>query len=283
MAIRYNKNLIKKDRAVTTKGPRDLQNKQHLLSGEHSNELVSYLKEEVNRLTKLLESRPNQPAPDGLFTPEQVDAEIMKALTSETAQLKLDYEKQIKNLHVETIRLENEVKRLSDENLKLKRVVSDTESEADSRVESITNSVKAKYDALLEERDNKIANMEERHRIEVDALKDKITDREDTISSLKSQGTVSGVSEERLVELLGEATKKIEEMAKMIPAAAHDVASDSDRPAMDEVFVDPSESDDSYEYKIEVEDVSHKKKDDMANKVNKLKSLMGSLPNKRPA
>ena len=52
---------------------------------------------------------------------------------------------------------------------------------------------------------------------------------------------------------------------------------------MEETFVDPLELDArELEHKIIVEDVSPKKKEDMANKVNKLKSLMGKLPDKRP-
>ena len=49
----------------------------------------------------------------------------------------------------------------------------------------------------------------------------------------------------------------------------------SDRPQMEEHYIDPSATDTDYKSNITVEDVRDTQKEDMSNKVNKLKDLLG--------
>jgi len=285
MAIRYNKEIIKKDRTITTRGPRDLQNRTSAVTNSDQSELISFLKEEISRLTHALDSKStttSQESSPGLYTEEQVNDEIVKALTSETSQLKLEYERVVKNYQLEAVRLENDNQRLNDENTSLRQQLLHLKEINTSDISNITENMKLKYEALLLEKESKLRSDAEVHQMELRGLKDKLSEQETLINSLKElKNTSSSNTEERLVSALTEATKKLEEMAKSIPNSSTFNEQDN-RPQIDTVFVDPSESTkDVLESNITIEDVSHKRKEDMASKVNKLKSLMGSLPNKR--
>ena len=62
-----------------------------------------------------------------------------------------------------------------------------------------------------------------------------------------------------------------------------EISTDPDRPKMENIFVDPLDKDsgDNLESFIKVEDISKKEKEDISNKVNKLKNLIGGkLPSK---
>lgn len=277
MGIRYNKQLIKKDRAVSSHGPRDLQKRQNSSGGDST--LISSLQERISALSEQLSKAPVS-STDGLYTSDQVNEEIGKAISAETSKLRLDFERQLNDLKVEKITLSNELDKYKNACVSLKEDLRVATSAADERADRINNELKAKYDDLLEQRDNRIKALQEQHTSEVVTLKERIASQERIIAT--GTGSVGGISEAKLVSLLAEATGKIEELAKRVSYAEGQEV-ESDRPKMETTFVDPLESSaNDLEYKIVVDDVSFSRKEAMADKVNKLKGLMGSLPVKRP-
>jgi len=276
MGITYNKKLIKKDRAVATRGPRDLQNKRNVpipVNGNNT-ELINNLNKQIAALTEQLNKAPASQA--GLYTPEQMNEEIEKAIISETAQLNLKHEQIVKKLEVDIIELGNRANANADRCDRLVAKLASAEADVESRVESLANEVKAEYDRLLDQRDAKIASMEEAHKVAIASYKDKLASQAEMLETLKQS---QGGSTENVEKMLLEATEKMERMAASMGQSESMV--DPDRPQMETTFVDPTESNASeLEHKIIVEDVSPKKKENMQSKVDKLKGLMGKLPNK---
>lgn len=87
MVIKYNKSKITKDRRIVTSGPADRQRKQALVDmGSFDAALIEDLKEQIAFLKEQLEKKPE--VVSGTYTPEQVDEEIVKAVKSETAELR---------------------------------------------------------------------------------------------------------------------------------------------------------------------------------------------------
>ena len=78
-----------------------------------------------------------------------------------------------------------------------------------------------------------------------------------------------------------EATKKIEIMASQMNTGTSNISDSSGRPKMETAFVDPIEKESVMEKFIEVEDISINEKEVIDNKVDKLRSLLGKLPNKK--
>lgn len=108
---------------------------------------------------------------------------------------------------------------------------------------------------------------------EITSLKEIIKNKDELITTLKSQTA----DYNKLTVLLTEATKKLNS-GVVIP---DEPIVESDRPAMEEVFVDPSTSNEKLESHIGVETVKGTEKKQMDDKVNKLKNLLGGgLPKK---
>ena len=191
MGITYNKKDIIKNRRLMTTGPRDMQRKNKMGFAEESQaELIKEFKEQVRTLQDKLSQEPRSNS--GLFTPEQVDDEIIKAVQSETSSLKIDYERKIKKIELENVELKNEIIR----------------------------------------------------------LKEKIDSKDELIQQLKETPTIYDEK-------------------------------DDDRPQIETVFVDPLERvEKEVESYITVEDVTPDQKEDMFEKVGRLKELIGDLPNK---
>jgi hypothetical protein len=93
MGITYNKQYTAKDRRIVTHGPADRQRAQ--AAGGADPALVNELMSQVKLLQEQLASKP---APEGMYTPEQVDEEIIKAIKSETADLRAKNEVAMNNL-----------------------------------------------------------------------------------------------------------------------------------------------------------------------------------------
>ena len=118
----------------------------------------------------------------------------------------------------------------------------------------------------------------EKHKGEIKNLKELLKVKDEQIQQLK---TNVPVADNKLTELLAEATKKIDEMSSRISTGSDERHVESDRPKMETVFVDPIENESEVEKYFEVEDVSTESKLKMESKVNKLKSLMGKLPSSK--
>lgn len=219
MGITYNKQFTPKDRRIVTHGPADRQRAQAAGdSGGADPALVNELMTQVKKLQEQLEAKP---APEGMYTPEQVDEEIVKAIKGETADLR------------------------------------------------------AKNEVLTSKNEELVKN----HKKEIASLKDIIKNKEEMIQQLRESKS-GGMDEDKLTALLAEATKKIEDMA-MVSQGLSQADVDPNRPKMETVFVDPIEKEDKVETHLKVEDVSVNKKEQMIEKVDKLKSLMGKLPTKK--
>ena len=220
MGIRYDKELITKDRRIMTSGPRDRQRKQQMQSIVLPDQsgLIDELRAQIAKLQAKIDS-----APAGGYTAEQVNEEIEKAIKAETADLRA-------KLEIER----NNSKNLRDEILQLNSKIKDR----DKTIESL-NSKKADID-------NNVTTL--------------LTEATKKIEALSTQMAMSGTADSLILESAG-----------------------SSRPKMETVFVDPIEKESKVEkhFEVEVEDVSPSKKEEMDNKVNKLRNLLGKLPSKR--
>jgi len=276
MGIVYNKKLVKKDRVISGSGPRDLQNKRNVPIPVNGNAAsVSGLNKQISALTEQLSKAPVPQV--GLYTSDQVNEEIEKAIVSETAQLKLEHERVLNEINVSLIGAQNEARTLKTEIAKLTAKYTTASDSANAELSKRSNEIKSKYDTLLEERDTRINTLEASSVLEMNSLKATIKSQDAVIESLKINASGSGVSAEEVERILAAATDKMERAAANMGVDM----TDPDRPQMEEVFVDPLEKDaKELEHKIIVEDIPYDVKEVMEDKVSKLKSLMGSLPSR---
>lgn len=117
-------------------------------------------------------------------------------------------------------------------------------------------------------------NLRAQHEIEKSKLQNKIESLEETIQQFKNnQNNNSGLTEERIMSLLSEATKNL--------SINMDTIIKSDRPQMETIFVDPIEKEINVEKHFEVREEPMNEKIQLDDKVNKLKGLLGKLPTKK--
>lgn len=116
MAITYNKRIVKKDRQVTTRGPRDRQLALQASSGiSVDSELVSTLKEQVSLLQDKLDSIKS----DGRYSSDQVNEMMAKVVKEETI-----------NLHSRIKSLEENISSLKEIILAKDQIISDLKSQS---------------------------------------------------------------------------------------------------------------------------------------------------------
>jgi len=86
---------------------------------------------------------------------------------------------------------------------------------------------------------------------------------------------------EKITELLEQQSTKMEELTHALQNAEAQLELESDRPKMGTTFIDPLERDAGKDLKphIKIDDVKGTHKEEMKSKVEKLKDLMGKLPN----
>lgn len=113
---------------------------------------------------------------------------------------------------------------------------------------------------------------------EISSYVDIIKNKDILIQSLTNN---QSISDSRLTELLAETNRKIENMVLQINSNQENIIVDSDRPKMETIFVDPIEGQRNVEKHFEVEDISVSEKVQMDDKVNKLRGLLGKLPNQK--
>lgn len=123
-------------------------------------------------------------------------------------------------------------------------------------------------------------NLKEKYNKRINNLTLELRTKDNEIKLLKKQ--LSELSDNKVTTLLTEANKKIEDMSKRITVGGGHITEvpESDRPKMETIFVDPTEDKAGMEKHIKVKDVSVTKKEQMEDKVGKLKKLMGKLPKK---
>ena len=126
---------------------------------------------------------------------------------------------------------------------------------------------------IIETVKSETENLKAQHIHEKNNLHHIIESKEEIIKQLKENyNNNSGLTEERIVALLSEATKNLSLNSEILVK--------SDRPTMETIFVDPIEKEMNVEKHFEVE-VSINEKIQLDDKVNKLKGLLGKLPSKK--
>lgn len=97
--MRYDKNVpVKKNRLLSTSGPRDIQRRQML---DAQSDIVDGLKSQVVILQEQVNKSLTSVRPDGQYTAEQVNEAVISAVKSEVAALKAKYESKLKELEAE--------------------------------------------------------------------------------------------------------------------------------------------------------------------------------------
>lgn len=147
----------------------------------------------------------------------------------------------------------------------------------------IINAVKAETGVIKNEYELKISKI----KLENEDLKNKISIiKESTsteIKNLKSQIDSKDKLIVQFEDLKNDDTIKdmILELKNKINNISSTDQGISDRPVLEDMYIDPScDKEEGRVLHIDIKDVPSETKEDMSDKVNKLKALMGKLPNK---
>lgn len=198
--MQYNKNVPnKKNRLLSTSGPRDIQRRQML---DAQSDIVDGLKSQVVILQEQVNKSLSTVRPDGQYTAEQVNEAVIKTVKSEVDSLKSKYESRIKELETEN------------------KILRETNVRLSSRPEAGNN-----------------------------------------------------LTEDQLQKMISTAMSQVSDNKQM------EVLEGSNRPKIETVFVDPSESGTTKDVEVCIttkEDSSAK--ENMNDKISKLKGILGSLP-----
>jgi len=244
MAIPYKKQYVKSDgRKLNRSGPRDMQART-VGSYTPDTSMVELL---TNQLTELraeilaMKSRSGDAAPAGFFSPEQVDEEIRKAVEAAVAESAISFKGDTKNADMAPL-----VHEYKKQIVELQR--------GNDNLTKLHASITKESGNLKE----KIAKLEA-EMVDVVELKKQIAVLEQ--------------------ELVGKG--EMVEMLKTRPAILEgEIFTDPDRPQMEQVFVDPLEEDAGKGMKATINIETVVKDEEVGDKVNKLKDLLGKLPNK---
>ena len=246
--MKYPKEFIKPDgRKLMAGGPRDLQRRQHLtqtLSPDF--ELIEDLKKQIEELKEIAKNKSS----DILYTPEEVDEEIRKAveaavkettlaLKKETSKANQDLEPIIQKYKIQIVELQKH----NDDLTKLHQTITVQNKELKEKILRLEEELKDTNELKKQ----------------IAVLEQTIAGKDEVIETLKSRpvivSNVDGTASEEL-----------------------------DRPKIDRVFVDPLDENASTGLKpnINVDELQIlEKRDDIDEKVNKLKNLLGKLPTKK--
>ncbi len=126
-----------------------------------------------------------------------------------------------------------------------------------------------------------IKNIKETTSKEIEELKlslKKSKENEETL--LKKLEDINKTRNEDITRLLKEQVEKLENLNISTTTRYEEIIVDPDRPQIEEMFIDPLEthSGKGLELHIDVKDVSSGEEEDMFEKVDKLKQLLGGLP-----
>lgn len=244
MAIKYKKQYVKSDgRKLNRSGPRDMQART---AGSYTPD-TSIVELLTNQLTELraeilaMKSRSGDAAPAGFFSPEQVDEEIRRAVEAAVAESAISFKGDTKNADMAPL-----VHEYKKQIVELQR--------GNDNLTKLHASITKESGNLKE----KIAKLEA-EMVDVVELKKQIAVLEQEL-----------VGKEEMVEML-----------KTRPAILEgEVFTDPDRPKMEQVFVDPLEEGAGKGMKATINIETVVKDEEVGDKVNKLKDLIGKLPNK---
>lgn len=265
MSMRYNKELVKPDgRMLRSGGPRDLQRKQ--MSSIDESLIIKELKSQINDLMSQLNSK-------GRFTGEEVDDEIRKAVKSAVDYTKKSYNEKISNF-------KKQVEELKKVNTELSNNVTSLNSREVGLLSEI-KSIKSDNKVLLDKVDSKYRGIMDRLNSKIESLNKTIEAKDEIIKVLKNRDLEGAISGDDLAGLIKDQNEKIERLSEAV-ASGDDFVSDPDRPKMEEIIIDPLEKDAGKGLKshITVKKSESDKKDDVQDKVKKLKGLLGKFPSR---
>ena len=231
MTFKYNKEYVKKNgRKLRTGGPRDLQRRQVQQSDVYE-DLIEDLRKEISNLKKELQDDPVKKA--GMFTAEQVDADINRVVSETIKELTTKHKDGLEKK--ETAFLEFSLK------------------------------TKLKYNKIILEKETECKKL-------VAAKEKLLTDLRDQNKSLVEK--LCEIKESSDLEIVNKLTTSLLEAMEKVPS---NITIESDRPQMETVFIDPLEggAGEGLEAHINVKDVSVTQKENIQDKVNKLKNLLG--------
>lgn len=159
--------------------------------------------------------------------------------------------------------LRSQISRLQEQ---LDKKISVVDSPTDDQInEEIIKAVKSETQKL-QDRNDTLSR-------EISAYIETIQNKDILIQSLTN-------NQSALENMVAETNKRIESVISQIILNQNSVAIESDRPKMETIFVDPMENNGNIENHIDIPETSIIEKEDMSSKVNKLKGLLGKLPNK---
>jgi DNA repair exonuclease SbcCD ATPase subunit len=243
----YPKEHIKSDgRKLVSGGPRDLQRKQQMIYTTLPDVgLIEGLKKQIEELKEISKSKQS----GNLYTAEEVDEELRKAVEAAVKETTLALKKntQMVNQEIEPVLQKYkvqivELQKNNDDLIRNHSSIIDQNSE-----------MKIKIDKLEEELKEVIELKKQ-----IAVLEQTLIGKAELIDTLKSRPVVVGSTE----------------------------VEDPDRPKMEQIFVDPLEKDagDGLKPNINIEttklDLSPQK-EEMDDKVNKLRGLLGKLPTRK--
>jgi chromosome segregation ATPase len=245
MGIRYPKEFVKPDgRKLVSGGPRDLQRRQQISQVPTPDiETVDSLKKQIEEIKEISKRLPKQ---ENYFSPEEVDEEIRKAVENAvketTISLKRSSQGNNQEIELALQKYKSQIVELQKSNDDFIRI----------------------HKTIIEE------NKELKDKIE------KLKQNENIINELKTQiavleQTVSG-KEELIVSL------------KTRPMAVIEEIEDPKRPKMDKIFIDPIENGAGEKLKANIrieQTLPVSEREEVEDKVGRLKSLMGKLPTKK--
>lgn len=278
--ITYEKN--KYQQSGRGSGPRDLQNRRNRPVADSQvteSAIVATLHSQIALLTEQLKH--SGKTINGI-TPEELDMEVRKAVAQTKRELESRYEDK-----------EREFKKQLEQAI-MKAAAAPSDDEVNAVIEKATQEAKAFHEAkaqrAIDHANEKIAEAERRFKVQSmeitlknKNLETRLADKEKDIIRLeaavkeaqqtaKHNAELIKIKDDIIVSLRGDLAD-----IKDMPAKTN-----TERPQMEQAFIDPTEkSNKKVESHIKVEETtSITKKEEMTSSVNKLKSLMGTLPKK---
>jgi len=291
--MKYDKKVhMKSDgRRLMSGGPRDLQRRLQQQEGpviSSGNAVIEELRSQIRELTVALTQKSTVSA-------EDFDKELRTAVADAVKETKKEYSARIESLERELSepkestnedvsipsgmltpeQLDEEINKATAEIL---AVAEETAASNIKKVEATLTSIinekaneldglTAMYEKLVLASDNEILRFQDK----LDALENAIRDKEKTISVLEEKTSVPlDINDERIAELV----------AQKIAIDSDGGVYDPNQPKMETVFIDPSEAsaEDKLEGTIEAETFITEEKENVADKAEKLKNLIGKLP-----
>lgn len=247
MGIPYKKQFVKSDgRKLTRSGPRDMQARIAASGGGTDTAIVEFLTNQIAELkSEILAMRNKEqgpgPAPSGFFTAEQVDNEIRHAVEAAVSEAAISF------------------KSGSNKSPDLSPLVKEYKTQIVELQKSNDNLTRLHATITKENSDlkNQISKLEEK-----------------TDENLELSKQIAVLEQ----ELAGK--QEMIEMLKVRPAIIGDEAVDPDRPKMEQVFVDPLEDGAGNGLKSTINIETINGDEEVENKVDKLRGLLGKLPKK---